>query len=64
MAAAEQLYKAGYTWDKAGEVNITETSLGFWRDLVGEKAEVGTYKKGSGEYEEMMRRVRDYADGL
>lgn len=64
MAAAEQLYQAGFTWDKAGEVNVTETSLGFWKDLVGDQVEVGKYSRGSTQFDEMIRRVREYADGL
>ncbi|KAL2007730.1 hypothetical protein VTN00DRAFT_7712 [Thermoascus crustaceus] len=62
FAAAEQLYDALYQWDKAGEITITDVSLGFFQDVYPSAA-VGTYESSSTTYEDIVAAVKAYADG-
>ena len=62
FAAAEQLYDAVYTWNRTGEIAITDISLPFFKDIYG-SAEVKTYPASSPQFTEMLSAMRDYADG-
>lgn len=62
FAAAEQLYDALYQWDKAGEIAITDVSLGFFQDVYPSAA-VGTYGSSSTTYKDIVAAVKAYADG-
>ncbi|GAA6060427.1 hypothetical protein JCM10212_002195 [Sporobolomyces blumeae] len=61
LAPAEQLYRAVSIWNGAGSLEITETSLPFFQNLMSSAA-VGTYKKGDGKYEKIISAVSSYAD--
>ncbi|CRG83125.1 glucoamylase [Talaromyces islandicus] len=62
-AAAEVLYDALYQWDKIGSINITSTSLAFFKDIYS-SASVGTYSSDSSEYKDIVSAVKTYADGF
>lgn len=57
------MYRANSIWNQAGQINITSTSLPFFKSLVS-TATVGTYKKGDGNFEKVIAAVSAYADGL
>lgn len=63
LAAAEQLYDALFTWDKAGSISITTVSLPFFAQIYSE-AKVGTFASGTETYAALVLAVREYADGL
>ncbi|KAL1745320.1 glycoside hydrolase family 15 protein [Schizophyllum fasciatum] len=63
FAVAEQLYDALTTWDKVGQVDVTSTSLAFFKQFSDSIAE-GTYKKDSDEYSTLTKAVKDWADGF
>ncbi|KAE8153431.1 Six-hairpin glycosidase-like protein [Aspergillus avenaceus] len=63
LAAAELLYDALYQWDKQGQLNVTDTSLPFFSDLVS-NATAGSYDKSSSEYQSLTSAVKTYADGF
>ncbi|GAA5948665.1 hypothetical protein JCM21900_005207 [Sporobolomyces salmonicolor] len=64
LAAAEQLCLALSTWETYGELNITDTSLGFFKSVAGENTTVGMLKKGDDSFEKVTSAVFDYADGF
>ncbi|THC88004.1 hypothetical protein EYZ11_012549 [Aspergillus tanneri] len=61
LAAAEVLYDALYQWDKQGTLSVTEVSLPFFKDIVGDVT-AGSYKKESTEYTSLTKAVKSYAD--
>lgn len=63
LAPAEQMYRANSIWNQYGVINITSTSLPFFKNLVS-TATVGTYKKGDGNFEKVIAAVSAYADGF
>ncbi|KAE8323689.1 Six-hairpin glycosidase-like protein [Aspergillus sergii] len=63
LVAAELLYDALYQWDKQGQVNVTETSLPFFKDL-SSNVTTGSYAKSSSAYESLTSAVKTYADGF
>lgn len=63
FGAAEQLYDAIAQWNNQGKITITTTSLPFFKDLIN-AATVGTYERGSSQFEQYVKAVRTYADGL
>lgn len=63
LAAAEQLYDALYQWKKLGSLEITETSLPFFKDLVSSAA-AGKYPSSSETYTTITAAVKKYADGF
>ncbi|OAX80029.1 hypothetical protein ACJ72_05648 [Emergomyces africanus] len=62
FAAAEQLYDAIYQWQHIGSILITEVSLAFFKDVYG-SATVGTYPSSSDTFKNIIKAVRQYADG-
>ena len=63
LAAAEQLYDALYQWDQTGSIDITETSVPFFKALV-DSAAVGNYSSSSATYSTLTDAVKTYADGF
>lgn len=63
FAAAEQLYDAMYTWNRTGELEITQVSLPFFKDVY-DSAEIGTYPASSPQFTEIMSAMKEYADGF
>ncbi|GAA5924421.1 hypothetical protein JCM1841_001695 [Sporobolomyces salmonicolor] len=62
LAAASQLYRALSVWTAHGELNVTNTSLPFFRNLLGEGAMVGRWKRGEEGFGKVLDAVRAYAD--
>jgi glucoamylase len=63
LAVSEQLYDALTVWDSQGEIEVTETSVGFFQ-LFLSSAEEGTYASDSDEYATIVAGVKEYADGF
>ncbi|KAL9084744.1 MAG: hypothetical protein Q9165_007919 [Trypethelium subeluteriae] len=63
LAAAEQLYDALYQWNAFGELNVTSTSLPFFRDFDSSIA-TGTYSSTSATYSTLTSAIKSYADGF
>ncbi len=61
LAAAEQLYNALYQWNKLGYLEVTSTSLPFFRDLAS-YVQVGRYDFRSQYYRLLTYMVKRYAD--
>lgn len=62
LAAAEVLYDALIAWDAQGYIEVTSTSLAFFRDL-DSSITAGTYNSGSSTYTTLYDAVSTYADG-
>lgn len=62
LAAAEQLYDALIVWKSQGFIQVTSTSLAFFKDLDSSVA-TGTYQSGSSTYTTLVDAVTAYADG-
>ncbi|KZV59596.1 carbohydrate-binding module family 20 protein [Peniophora sp. CONT] len=63
LAPAEQLYDALTTWDSVGSINVTSTSLAFWKQL-DSSITVGSYAKSSATYTTLTTAVKTFADGF
>jgi glucoamylase len=63
FAVAEQLYDALLTWDFAGAVNVTSTSLDFFRQFES-SISTGTYPSDSSEYSKLTSAIKSFADGF
>ncbi|KAG9089655.1 hypothetical protein FRC07_012280, partial [Ceratobasidium sp. 392] len=61
FAAAEQLYDAAYQWRHAGKIIITSLSLPFFQQIRS-STRVGTFGRGSNEFDELVSSVIKYAD--
>lgn len=62
LAAAEQLYDALIVWKSQGSIEVTSTSLNFFKDL-DSSVTAGTYQSGSSTYTTLINAVTAYADG-
>ncbi|POS75945.1 glycosyl hydrolase family 15 [Diaporthe helianthi] len=62
LAAAEQLYDALIVWKSQGFIEVTSTSLAFFKDLDPSVA-TGTYQSDSSTYTALLDAVTAYADG-
>lgn len=62
LAAAEQLYDALIVWKSQGSIEVTSTSLAFFKDL-DSSVTAGTYQSGSSTYTTLINAVTAYADG-
>ncbi|KAI0035180.1 glycoside hydrolase family 15 protein [Vararia minispora EC-137] len=62
FAVAEQLYDALLTWQSLGSLNVTSTSLAFFRQFNSTVA-VGTYPSSSSTYAALTSAVKSFADG-
>lgn len=63
LAAAELLYDSVYTWKLYGVINVTETSLPFFKDL-SSSVKTGAYTSDSQTFTDLVDAVRVYADGF
>jgi len=63
FAVAEQLYDALLTWESVGSVNVTNTSLDFFRQFAS-KINPGTYRSKSSQYKHLTRAIKSFADGF
>ncbi|KAI1499790.1 Six-hairpin glycosidase-like protein [Biscogniauxia marginata] len=63
LAAAEQLYDALYVWKAQGSIQVTSTSLAFFRDF-SSSITAGTYASDSTTYTTIYNAVSAYADGF
>lgn len=61
LAVAEQLYDALYTWKQESSMNVTQTSLSFFRDLAPDIG-TGTYDADSPTYTTLFSAASAYAD--
>ena len=61
-AAAELLYDALYQWKKLGSLNVTATSLPFFRDFSA-SVETGTYTASTAIFTMLTTAIQSYADG-
>lgn len=62
LAAAEQLYDALIVWKSQGSIEVTSTSLAFFKDF-DSSVTAGTYQSGSSTYTTLIDAVTAYADG-
>ena len=62
FAAGQQLYQALYQWKAAGGINVTPTSLPFFKQLVS-SVTPGNYASGTSTYTTLYNAVSTYADG-
>ncbi|KAJ5610328.1 glucan 1-4-alpha-glucosidase [Penicillium lagena] len=63
LASAELLYDALYQWNKIGSLEVTDTSLPFFRDF-DSSVRTGTYLAHSKTYKMLTSAIRTYADGF
>ncbi|KAJ5729558.1 Glucoamylase [Penicillium malachiteum] len=63
LAAAEMLYDALYQWNKIGSLEVTQTSLAFFRDF-DSTIKAGTYSSRTKTYKSLTSAIRAYADGF
>ena len=63
FAVAEQLYDALTTWDKLGSLDVTSTSLAFFKQF-SSSITAGTYASSSSEYATLTSAIRNWADGF
>lgn len=62
LAAAEVLYDALIAWEVQGYIEVTSTSLAFFKDL-DSSITAGTYESSSSTYTTLYNAVSTYADG-
>lgn len=62
LAAAEQLYDALIVWKSQGFIEVTSTSLNFFKDL-DSSVTAGTYQSDSSTYSALINAATAYADG-
>jgi glucoamylase len=63
FAVAEQLYDALLTWEFAGAINVTSTSLDFFRQFESSIG-TGTYPSDSSQYSKLISAIKPFADGF
>ncbi|CAI7618413.1 unnamed protein product [Penicillium glandicola] len=63
LASAELLYDALYQWNKIGSLDVTKTSLAFFKDF-DSSVKTGTYSARSSTYKSLTSNIRSYADGF
>ncbi|KAL1746198.1 glycoside hydrolase family 15 and carbohydrate-binding module family 20 [Schizophyllum fasciatum] len=63
FAVAEQLYDALTTWKQLGSLEVTDTSLAFFKQF-DSSIKTGTYKSSSTEYTTLTTAIRNWADGF
>lgn len=62
LAAAEQLYDALIVWGSQGYIEVTSTSLAFFKDF-DDSVTAGTYESSSTTYTTLFDAVTTYAEG-
>ena len=63
FAVAEQLYDALTVWNKQGSLEVTATSLPFFRQFSSNIA-TGTYASSSSEFTTLTNAIKNFADGF
>jgi glucoamylase len=63
FAVAEQLYDAIIVWDKLQEINVTTTSLSFFRQFIP-SITTGSYPASTKSYSTLIAAIKDFADGF
>jgi len=63
FAVAEQLYDALIVWDQEQNVNVTNTSLAFFRQFIPTLT-TGSYAASTSTYSTLVTSVKDFADGF
>ncbi|THU89372.1 glucoamylase [Dendrothele bispora CBS 962.96] len=63
LAVAEQLYDALIVWNQQGSLDVTSTSLAFFRQFDSSVA-TGTYASTSAEFTSLTTAVKNFADGF
>ncbi|PIL22798.1 hypothetical protein GSI_15493 [Ganoderma sinense ZZ0214-1] len=63
FAVAEQLYDALITWNKQGSLDVTSTSLAFFKQF-DSSVTTGTYRSDSSTYSSLTSAIRAFADGF
>ncbi|KAK1229133.1 glycoside hydrolase 15 protein [Marasmius sp. AFHP31] len=63
LAVAEQLYDALIVWNKQGSLEVTSTSLPFFR-VFSSSVAVGTYASSSSTFTTLTTAIKSYADGF
>ncbi|KAI0060526.1 Six-hairpin glycosidase [Artomyces pyxidatus] len=58
---AEQLYDALTTWDRLGQLDVTELSSAFFRQF-DKTVTTGTYRKSGRTYKRLTTAIREWAD--
>lgn len=61
FAAAEMLWQAVFQWKQIGSLDITATSLAFFKDVYPD-ASIGTFAASSAEFDKIIEAVSEYAD--
>jgi len=63
FAVAEQLYDALLTWESTGAIDVTSTSLDFFRQFAP-SISPGTYPSKSSEFPQLTSTIKTFADGF
>ena len=63
FAVSEQLYDALIVWNKQQNVNVTATSLAFFRQFIPGLA-VGSYASSTSTYSTLITSIKNFADGF
>lgn len=63
LGAAEQLYDALYQWNHQGQVEVTDTSMGFFQAL-DSSIQKGIFPSSTTGYTTVVNAVKSYADGF
>ena len=63
IAVAEQLYDALIVWNAQGSLEVTSTSLAFFRQFSASVA-VGTYASTTPTFTTLTSAIKDWADGF
>jgi hypothetical protein len=63
FAVAEQLYDALLTWESTGAIDVTSTSLDFFRQFAP-GISPGTYPSKSSEFPQLTSTIKTFADGF
>ncbi|KAI0712502.1 glucoamylase [Earliella scabrosa] len=63
IAVAEQLYDALIVWNKQGSLEVTSTSLAFFRQF-SSSVDVGTYQSSSSTFQTLTSAIKNFADGF
>jgi glucoamylase len=58
-----ELYDALYVWKQQGSLNVTSTSLAFFKSIYSSAA-VGTYASSTSQYTAITTAVKNFADGF
>jgi glucoamylase len=63
FAVAEQLYDALIVWDQQQEINVTSTSLPFFRQFISDLG-TGSYPASTSTFSTLITSIKNFADGF